>query len=109
VVQRCRRSAGEEVTCRGADAEKQRWCRGAEVVQMCIIGGTGAKVQRLSRCTASEMQERCRGAGAGAGAVVVQEQRCRGAEVVQWWCRGADVVQWWCIGAEEQRFRHAEK
>jgi len=118
VVQRCRRSAGEEVTCRGADAEKQRWCRGAEVVQMCIIGGTGAKVQRLSRCTASEMQERCR--GAGAGAVVVQEQRCRGAEVVQWWCSGAEVqrcrwgalvVHWWrrCRGAEERRVRPAER
>ena len=66
-MQRCRRSAGEEETCRGADAEKQRWCRGAEVVQMCIIGGTGAQVQRLSRYTASEMQERFRVAGEGEG------------------------------------------
>ena len=101
-VQRCR------LVQRGAEIQ-QRFTRGAEVVQVLVqvqvwvqCRCTAGAQQVHSRCTAGaqQVQRRCRGAE-------VHVQRCKGAEV-QTRCRrgagagaGAEVLQRFCRGSTE--------
>ena len=84
-VQEVQRMCKVQRWCRegaDADAEVQRWCRGAEVVQRCRGVGAeqgcrcraGAEVQVCRIC--AEVQSICKGSGEVIVQVIVQ-RRCR--------------------------------
>jgi hypothetical protein len=90
VVQMCR-GAGFGAGVVGAGSEVQRRCsRAVAVVHGLECRTADAEVQRCRHMCRGAVKQRCRGAGAGAGAEVqwCRVQRC---SVVQW-CSGAVVV-----------------